>query len=80
MGMNLQCAQCHDHPLVDAYKQDHYFGLFAYPNSSFLFKAGKDYELLPLNGFTHMVPDPQVTINLESRIVAFFKQHLGDPR
>src|SRR5262249_14775748 len=32
LGMNLRCAQCHDHPLVDAYKQDHYYGLFAFLN------------------------------------------------
>ena len=37
LGMNLQCAQCHDHPLVDAYKQDHYFGIYAFFNRSFLF-------------------------------------------
>lgn len=37
LGMNLHCAQCHDHPLVDAYKQDHYFGLFAYLNRGYLF-------------------------------------------
>ncbi|MCI0378055.1 MAG: DUF1549 and DUF1553 domain-containing protein [Gemmataceae bacterium] len=37
LGMNLQCAQCHDHPLVDAYKQDHYYGIYAFLNRSFLF-------------------------------------------
>jgi hypothetical protein len=37
LGRNLTCAQCHDHPLVDDYKQDHYYGLFAFVNRSFVF-------------------------------------------
>jgi hypothetical protein len=37
LGMNLQCAQCHDHPLVSDYKQDFYYGIFAFLNRSFLF-------------------------------------------
>lgn len=37
LGMNLQCAQCHDHPLVNPYRQDHYYGIFAFFNRSFLF-------------------------------------------
>lgn len=37
LGMNMQCAQCHDHPLVDHYKQDFYFGIFAFLNRSYLF-------------------------------------------
>jgi dipeptidyl-peptidase 4 len=44
-----------------------------------LFRAGKKFDFLPLAGFTHMVPDPAVTIRLNSRIAAFFKQHLGGP-
>jgi hypothetical protein len=37
LGMNLQCAQCHDHPLVDAYKQDHYYGIYAFLSRTYLF-------------------------------------------
>jgi hypothetical protein len=32
LGMNLQCAQCHDHPRVEEYKQAHYYGLFSFLN------------------------------------------------
>jgi dipeptidyl-peptidase-4 len=45
-----------------------------------LFRAGRKFEFLPLAGFTHMVPDPEVTIRLQSRVAAFFKQHLGEPQ
>lgn len=41
LGMDLQCAQCHDHPLVDDYKQEYFYGLSAYLTRSFVF-TGKD--------------------------------------
>lgn len=43
-GMDLQCAQCHDHPLVDGYKQQDYYGLYAFLSRSYLF-TGKDKQV-----------------------------------
>lgn len=36
-GMDLQCAQCHDHPLVDHYLQTDYYGLFAFVNRTVIY-------------------------------------------
>jgi hypothetical protein len=30
LGVDVQCAQCHDHLFIDDYKQEHYAGLFAF--------------------------------------------------
>ncbi len=46
LGMNLQCAQCHDHPLIKGYLQDHYQGLYAFLNRTSLFTDGKKGALL----------------------------------
>jgi hypothetical protein len=40
LGMNLQCAQCHDHPLVNSYLQSHYYGLYAFVSRTFVFRKG----------------------------------------
>jgi dipeptidyl-peptidase-4 len=44
-----------------------------------LFRAGKDFEVLPLSSLTHMVPDAVVTLRLRMRIATFFEKHLGKP-
>jgi dipeptidyl-peptidase-4 len=44
-----------------------------------LFRAGKEFELLPLSGLTHMVPQPLVNERLWSRVVTHFRKHLGAP-
>jgi dipeptidyl-peptidase-4 len=44
-----------------------------------LFRAGKEFEILPLSGLTHMVPDPVVTQRLRTRIADFFHKYLGKP-
>jgi hypothetical protein len=40
LGRNLQCAQCHDSPIVDDYKQEHYYGILAFINRTSLFPPG----------------------------------------
>jgi dipeptidyl-peptidase 4 len=42
-----------------------------------LFRAGNTFDLLPLSGLTHMVPDPVVNEQLYSRIALHFKKHLA---
>ena len=36
LGVNLDCAQCHHHPQIDDYRQDHYYGISAFFVRSFV--------------------------------------------
>ncbi len=48
-GVNVSCAQCHDHPLVSDWKQDHYFGMKSFFSRSFEagdFVGEKNYGLV----------------------------------
>lgn len=47
LGRDMQCAQCHDHPLVESYLQADYFGLLAFFNRSFIFTP-KDPKQQPV--------------------------------
>ncbi len=40
-GMDLQCAQCHNHPLIEDYLQADYYGLFAFLNRTTTFTDPK---------------------------------------
>ena len=40
-GRDVQCAQCHDHPLIDDYEQSEYFGILSFVNRTYLFKDEK---------------------------------------
>jgi len=42
LGRNIQCAQCHDHPQIDDYKQAHFHGILAFLNRSYLFPNATD--------------------------------------
>lgn len=45
LGIDVQCAQCHDHLFVDEYKQEHYHGLFAYVSQVSL-KQGEKFPAI----------------------------------
>jgi hypothetical protein len=48
-GVNISCAQCHDHPLVADWKQDHFFGLKSFFSRTFEvgeFLAERDYGVV----------------------------------
>ncbi len=62
--------------LVHGTSDDNVFFLHTLKLSDALFRAGKEHEVLPLSGLTHMVPDPEVRIRLEERIAAFFRKNL----
>jgi len=65
--------------IIHGTADDNVYFLHSLKMTEALFRAGKKFEFLPLAGFTHMVPDPNVTIRLNSRVAVFFKQHLGAP-
>ncbi len=46
LGMNMQCAQCHDHPQVDDYKQAGYHGLYAFFNRTSVFTEKNNLVVL----------------------------------
>ncbi len=41
LGMNVECAQCHDHPVVEEYKQHFYYGIYAFVNRSYIVRDAK---------------------------------------
>jgi hypothetical protein len=48
-GVNISCAQCHDHPLVSDWKQDHYYGMksfFARTYEAGMFLGERDNGLV----------------------------------
>ena len=40
-GMDMQCAQCHDHPIVDDYYQADYYGLYSFVSRTITFADKK---------------------------------------
>jgi hypothetical protein len=44
LGVDLECAQCHDHPAIDGYLQRHYYGISAFLQRSYVFTNPKNKQ------------------------------------
>ncbi|MBU6413881.1 MAG: prolyl oligopeptidase family serine peptidase [Planctomycetes bacterium] len=66
--------------LIHGTSDDNVYFMHSLKLSGALFKSGRDFDFLPLAGFTHMVPDPKVTINLEEKMLRFLDRHLKPSR
>jgi hypothetical protein len=44
LGVDLECAQCHDHPNIDDYLQRHYYGITAFLKRSYIFTDPKSKQ------------------------------------
>lgn len=66
LGRDMQCAQCHDHPLVDEYKQFDYHGLLAFFASSGLVDASTKDEKGAEKKFKMYVERPGADAPFES--------------
>ena len=44
LGVDLECAQCHNHPFIDDYEQRHYYGIHAFLTRTYLFTDQKSKQ------------------------------------
>jgi dipeptidyl-peptidase-4 len=64
--------------IIHGTSDDNVYFMHSLKMSQALFRAGKHFEFLPLAGFTHMVPDPEVTTRLYTRIAEFFVTNVAN--
>ncbi len=84
LGRNLQCAQCHDHPLVEEYKQAHFYGIQAFFNRAFLYPNAQDANAViaeKADGevtFASVFDPKKVSMTTAPKVLAW--QPISDPK
>jgi dipeptidyl-peptidase-4 len=63
--------------IIHGTADDNVYFVHAIKMSDALLRAGRSHDFLPLSGFTHMVAEPDVTLNLHRRIVGFLVDSLS---
>lgn len=63
--------------LIHGTGDDNVYFMHSFKLADALFREGKPFEFLPLNGFTHMVPEAAVVHRLQTRIADFLAEHLA---
>ena len=73
-GMDLQCAQCHNHPLVEDYRQSDYKGLLAF------FSPGSELVKMKGTAKTTFFPEKAATDVAFDSVFVKDDHHLTGPR
>lgn len=66
--------------IVHGTADDNVLFVHALKMSDALLRAGKSFELVPLAGLTHMLTEANLVERLYSRMIDFFRRHLGTPQ
>lgn len=65
--------------IIHGTADDNVYFVHALKMADSLFKAGKQFDFLPLSNQTHMVSRPEFVEPMWARVLAYFQQHLGGP-
>ena len=74
-GVSINCAKCHDHPLVLDWLQDHYFGMASFFNRTYLTK--KDFLAERDDGIVKFKTTEGV--EKEARLIFFTAEPIAEP-
>jgi dipeptidyl-peptidase 4 len=66
--------------LIHGTADDNVFFLHSIKLANALFRAGREFNFLPLAGQTHMVTEPTEVRELYTRVADYFLEHLGSTR
>lgn len=73
-GVNISCAQCHDHPLVSSWKQDHYFGM-----KSFFSRTFENGDFLGERDYGHVTFKPKRGDTKRAELMFISGEVLSEP-
>lgn len=65
--------------IIHGTADDNVYFVHALKMADSLFKAGKQFDFIPLSNQTHMVTRPDFVEPMWARVLAYFQQHLGGP-
>jgi hypothetical protein len=77
-GVNISCAQCHDHPLVRDWKQDHFYGMKAFLSRTYTNGNGNT-ALLGERGYGTLRYKTTEGVERQARMMFLTGRKVDDP-
>jgi hypothetical protein len=77
-GVNISCAQCHDHPLVTDWKQDHFYGMKGFLDRTFVNGRG-DAGFLAEHGYGSVKFKTTEGVERQARLMFLSGRKIDEP-